>query len=364
MKRRTLLTLTQMAAVYAAIQGPRRAHAATVQEFVPNDFVVGAWLVYRETFLEATGRVVDSRAGNISHSEGQGYGMLMAVCAGEQRDFKRIWDWTNTNLYTRDDRLAAWKWDPSQSPPVVDPNNATDGDLLIAWALSRAAAKWSVKEYREQARLIVRAIVERVVIDSQYGKILLPGAVGFSASEKPRGPVVNLSYWVFPALADLEKAYPEFPGQALIRSGLELVRSARFGTTGLSPNWISLTQDGPMAAEDYPLMFGYDAIRVPLYVAWMSRDNPDIVEAFNTAWTDTDNPGVFVVDLETATRLSPMRDAGYAAVAALTSCSLFNTRDAGAITTFEPTDYYPSTLHFLSLVALTERYPACFPDLQ
>jgi endo-1,4-beta-D-glucanase Y len=364
MNRRSLLTLTGMAACCAAILGPHQARALPIGEYVPNDFVVGAWLVYREKFVEATGRVVDGRAGDISHSEGQGYGMLMAVCADEQRDFKRIWDWTNANLYTREDRLAAWKWDPAQSPHVADPNNATDGDLLIAWALSQAAAKWSIDEYREHARLIVRSLMERVVVDSPYGKILLPGAVGFSAAEKAGGPVVNLSYWVFPALADLEKTFPEFPGQALIRTGLELVRSARFGSTGLSPNWISLTQDGPMAAADYPLVFGYDAIRIPLYVAWLSRDYPDIVEAFDKAWTDVEKPGVFVLDLETATRLSPMQDPGYAAVAALASCSLSRPQSAILITNFEPTDYYPSTLHFLSLMALTERYPECLFNLQ
>jgi endoglucanase len=49
------------------------------------------------------GRVVDTAKGLISHSEGQGYGLLLAVAAGDRSTFDRIWGWTRANLAVRKD---------------------------------------------------------------------------------------------------------------------------------------------------------------------------------------------------------------------------------------------------------------------
>lgn len=357
-----MLKLAGLAAWFAA--GSERAKAQGAADFLPVDFIAGAWLVYRDRYLKSDGRVVDERAGGISHSESQGYGMLLSVSADERRDFQRIWDWTRNHLYVRGDRLAAWKWDPDSTPHIADTNNATDGDVLIAWALTRAAAQWNIPEYAAQARAITDAIVESAVADSPYGKILQPGAAGFGPQDRKDGPVVNLSYWVYPALVELGKAHPDFPASELIETGLKLTRLSRFGSTALPADWISLKGDAPHPAADYPVMFGYDAVRVPLYLAWFSQVDRDILEVFAGNWSDPDLPGVSVVELETATRVSPMRDPGYAAIAELVSCSLGQTKTAVQITAFDTTSYYPSTLHILCLVALTERYPECLPNLQ
>jgi endo-1,4-beta-D-glucanase Y len=357
MTRRSILAATGLAAISAA--GLRPAKAGMDAEFLMADFVTGAWLVYRDRFMEADGRIVDEKAGNISHSEGQGYGMLLAVKAGERKDFQRIWAWTSANLFVRDDKLAAWKWVGGATPAVQDLNNATDGDLLIAWALAQAAVKWNERNYADEARAIVRAVLASLIVDSQIGKVLLPGAKGFNASEQDDGPVVNLSYWIFPAITDLGALVPEFPANELIASGLELARLSRFGTSGLPSNWLSLKGAGPAPAAAYPAMFGYDAVRIPLYVAWFSRDYPDILEAFEKVWSDPGKLEISVVDLGTGLSVSPMRDPGYKAIARLVSCSLGHTGDASQITNFQPTDYYASTLHILSIVALTERYPEC-----
>ncbi len=77
--------------------------------------------------------MIDRTNGGVSHSESQGYGMLLAVAANDRAAFEAIWAWTQAHLYVRGDNLASWKWDPAATPHVADPNNATDGDLLIAW---------------------------------------------------------------------------------------------------------------------------------------------------------------------------------------------------------------------------------------
>lgn len=102
-----------------------------------------AWQGYKQRFVTSAGRVVDTANGQISHSEGQGYGMLLAVAANDRPTFERLWGWTRANLMVRDDQLIAWRWTPGQRPPITDMNNATDGDILIAWALRRSCGAMS-----------------------------------------------------------------------------------------------------------------------------------------------------------------------------------------------------------------------------
>src|SRR4030088_2357389 len=161
----------------------------------PATLLADGWRQYKERFVTSDGRVVDNANGGISHSEGQGYAMLIAERLDDRPTFEAIWQWTRSNLLVRGDGLAAWRWSP-QVPHVADHNNATDGDLLIAWALAEASDRWDVSEYRETARLIVEDLATKVVTSSRFGPILLPASTGFAGKDQSDAPVVNLSYWL------------------------------------------------------------------------------------------------------------------------------------------------------------------------
>ena len=139
----------------------------------PATLLADGWRQYKDRFLTSEGRIVDNANGGISHSEGQGYAMLIAERLNDRPTFEAIWQWTQRNLLVRGDSLAAWRWSP-QTPHVADRNNATDGDLLIAWALAEASDRWDVSEYRETARLIVEDLATKVVTSSRFGPISLP----------------------------------------------------------------------------------------------------------------------------------------------------------------------------------------------
>ena len=55
----------------------------------------------------------------------------------------------------------------------------------------------------------------------------------------------------------------------------------------------------------------------------------------------------------------PLADPGYRILAASIACALDGTPVPEELRTFQPTAYYPSTLHLLSLAMLAERYPRC-----
>ena len=92
--------------------------AATSETFLPQDDVAGAWWLYKSVFVK-DGRVIDQANGEVSHSEGQGYGMLAAVAADDREGFDALWRWTRQSLYVRGDALAAWKWDPNRATSSI-----------------------------------------------------------------------------------------------------------------------------------------------------------------------------------------------------------------------------------------------------
>ena len=234
---------------------------------------------WQAAYLSADGRVTDTGQRGISHSEGQGFAMVLATAAGDKAAFDRIWAWTQANLAKRPDGLFAWRWEPGRG--VTDLNTATDGDLFIAWGLQRAATRFNQPELKGRAAAVAQAIRERVVQDgTPWGTILKPGVDGFAT---PQGQVVNLSYWVFPAFDALNQVDPHPQWQALTTSGLRLVEVARFGRWSLPPDWLLLVN--PLQPDpSRPPRYGYDSARVPLYLHWARQATPARVEGFRKFW--------------------------------------------------------------------------------
>ncbi|KUR75825.1 glycosyl hydrolase family 8 [Novosphingobium sp. Fuku2-ISO-50] len=221
------------------------------------------WTVFRNAFVDASGRVVDRGNGGISHSEGQGYGLLLAVLAGDKGAFQTIYGWTEANLGRQDIALYAWKFDPRLGDPVSDPNNATDGDMLIGWALAEAARRWNDAGWRARSAAIRAAIRAQLVIERHGRHLLLPGRTGFSGA----GLVtLNPSYFIWPALDAFAALDGDGVWGPVIDDAEAIVREARFGASHLPCDWIEIGADGKaVPSRSHPPRFGYDAIRIPLY---------------------------------------------------------------------------------------------------
>ena len=259
------------------------------------------WRDYAERFITDEGRVVDTGNNDVTHTEGQGWAMLFAEAFNDRARFETLWCWTRKNLDVLDGDLLAWRYQPDQTPPVQDLNNASDGDLLVAWALHRAARKWQVPEYEQQSRRLRRAIGRHLIRDYAGYSVLLPARRGF---EHHGYVVVNLSYWVTPALKDFAKSEPDGPWQRLLLDGERLLSAARFGAHQLPPDWLSLTESGELrVADQWPPRFGFEAVRVPLYAVWAGRSEQAGLEAVSAYWRGADDrPPAWVnlMDCETA----------------------------------------------------------------
>lgn len=315
----------------------------------------GDWQAYRDRFVMADGRVVDDANGGISHSEGQGYGLLLALSAGDRGTFERIFDFTRNQLLIRDDGLAAWKWDPDANPHVVDVNNASDGDILIAYALGAAGKAWGEPRYTEAATALADAIGANLLATVNDRVVLKPGSVGFAPGDRPDGAaVVNPSYWVFEAIPVLKQLAPDYPWDELARAGLEIAAAARFGKASLPADWVAITRKGLEPAAGFAALFGYNAIRIPLYLIRAGL-GVAFVEPYRQSWREG---GPQVIDLETGTVREPLTDPGYRMVGALVACTE-GTPIPEDLLSFTPTAYYPSTLHLLGLSHLAMKGRDC-----
>lgn len=329
----------------------------------PNALPKSDWKTYKREFIHPSGRVIDTGNGDVSHSEGQGYGMLFAEAFGDRRTFEKIWAWTRANLQTRpDDKLLSWIWKPkSEDTPegVGDPNNASDGDLLVAWALLRAADRWNEYAFKQAAVQILVDLKRLDVMEANGLQVLLPGTDGFT--EKEGGIVLNPSYYVFPALNAAARAMPQAGWEAIARDGLKIISASRFGIYHLCADWIQLGEEIRIA-PDFPPDFGYNAVRVPLNIAW-GNTHPDLLEPFAAFWEALPIPRPATVNLQTNAFGPHPALPGMEAIATL-SIARFHRQPltvSGIPRIKADESYYSASLKLLTKIAIRDSLEAPTP---
>jgi endoglucanase len=277
------------------------------------------WSEYRSRFITADGRVVDkdNDPEGVTHSEGQGYGMLLAEAAGDREHLDLLWRWTQSHL-RRPDGLFSWKFAAcgAQGGCVADKNNASDGDILIAWALLRAGNDWGRADYAAAARDITKSVSAKLIVVLGKDTLLLPAVDGFSDQS---GIVVNPSYWVFPAFNDFATAFNDPLWRRLSESATMLLHEARFGKWRLPPDWLHVGGGEVRLADGFPPRYSFDAVRVPLYLVWGGVTDKDTLAPFLSFWSAAPPQGAPAwVDLKTDAVAPYAWSTGVASIARVT----------------------------------------------
>jgi endoglucanase len=321
--------------------------AASAEPALPVD----EWRSFKSRFVSDDGRIVDNGNGGVSHSEGQGWGLLFAVAAEDQASFDLILGWTARVLRRPSDSLHAWRYLPDGTPPVPDLNNATDGDLFIACALIRAGRAWGRPDHLRAAAAIGHDILRLLVRRVGPLTVLLPGVQGFESKDTV---VVNPSYYAFPMITEVANLVPSSQWDRLKADGRALIERGRFGRRALPPDWLQIRKldIGLAPAPGWPPRFSYDAVRVPLWWLWQRLPAGPALESVRQFWSPTPaNKVPAWVDLETDEVASYPATLGIIAIMHLIRLGMDNSGAQNTISVATATNYYDAALIMLSRIA-------------
>ena len=265
---------------------------------------------FLDEYVESDGRVVRRDEGGDVVSEGQAYGMLIAVAVSDEARFRSIWKWTETHL-RREDGLLAWRWADDK---VTDFNSAADADLDAARSLVLAGRRFNAPELTEDGRRLGVAILEAETVAVGTGvapssDVNPPGTwvagsgrilVGGNWARTPPY-IVNPGYFspraeweLFKASADRRwtdstrtqrglgwrlspRAEWELLEATADRRWTDITRTQRvlgwqlIGTGMLPPDWATVSEVGHAVPTEPvtggPIRFGLDAARLPVRFA-------------------------------------------------------------------------------------------------
>ncbi len=230
-----------------------------------NTLLQSSWHTYANRFVQGDGRVIDFKAGHITTSEGQSYGLMRALWTRDRSRFDQIYHWSVNNLQTRGDKLFSWQWGPRKdgSWGVMDKTAASDADQDIAFALLMAYKAWGDDRYRTEALAILNDLWRLETVQTPIGRVMLPG--DWPRSDPKAEYQINPSYfapYAYRVFAEADKAHP---WADLISTSYKITGEAAAMTrTRLVPDWVALSpQTGTIRlyTEDARSDFGYEAIR-------------------------------------------------------------------------------------------------------
>ena len=255
--RRHLAALVVGLAVFVAAPTACGADAQS-----PDDAAVAAGEAFLDRYLQPSGRIARTDEGGDSVSEGQAYGMLVAVALGDEDRFRHIWAWTDEHLQ-RSDGLLAWRW---ADGGMVDDQAAADADLLAAAALALAGERFDAPDLRDDAELINDAVLDHHL--ASFGSTSLVVAGPWAVDER----VVNPSYLVTPAMSQLWWNLGDDRWAGPAADAREVLDELTTDAPHLPPDWATVGADGSgAAAAESPngdsVRYGYEAARVIVQLA-------------------------------------------------------------------------------------------------
>ncbi|CFQ67003.1 cellulose synthase complex periplasmic endoglucanase BcsZ [Yersinia similis] len=237
-----------------------------------------AWQQFKQNYISEGGRIIDPGSpSKITTSEGQSYGLFFALVADDQPMFERLLAWTENNLAAGDitSRLPAWLWGQNSQNnwDILDPNSASDADILIAYNLLEAGRLWGNRRYLIMGTLLLQRIAKEEVMQIPgLGQMLLPGKIGFNDEETWR---LNPSYLPPQLLARFSSIAGPWEEMVQVNQRMWLETAPN----GFSPDWV-VWQKGKGWQPDTikPNVGSDDAILVYLWAGMLADDSPQKAE--------------------------------------------------------------------------------------
>lgn len=187
-------------------------------------------------------------------SEGQAYGMILALYAGDQKNFNRIWDAAETHLWNENTGFYDWRWNQGE---VIGGGMATDADQDIALMLLFADSlvkkgMWTAHQSPKKVGYKARALR---LLETLWGSAvtgnynLAPGAGWGGDGFVNPGYYSPASYKIF-AMVD-----PDHDWNAVVDQCYAVLGRNPGAGLGMAPDW--MVPDGSF----FDGSLGYNAYR-------------------------------------------------------------------------------------------------------
>lgn len=258
---------------------------STNKEAVQED---SYWDWYRNYVGQSTkGAYVNtgSKEKPIALSESQGYGMLITLLAAQkgyakETQFMRLFYYYKSFQISEENTLMKWKQEKTDKGwESVDDNNATDGDLDIAYALIQAEKLWpdSIEHYGDAAQKLLESIK-----NNNYSEKTGLLTVGNWATVDPKAEMLIRFSDIMPTYY---KAFADFTDDPFwtkleINATKALTQMSQETSTGLLPDFAWVGENSIAPVKPYEVAgkndgdYAYNSARVPLRLA--DSDNPQV----------------------------------------------------------------------------------------
>lgn len=263
------LALTLAAALTGVPVFPRApaetAPSAKMRKVVsPEEARRAAGERFLNAWIDSDGRVVRRDQGNDTVSEGQAYGMLIALGMTDEAKFDSVWTWTRQHLQ-RPDGLLAWRW---VNGVIVDDGPAADADLDTARALIQAGKLFGRADLTDSGKFLASSVLTRLTTSTTFGLLVLPGLwarLGEDYSYNPSYAAPATFEILAESTGDLRWKELQLGARSVTRSMLAI--------SPLPPDWARVSATGGIrplpgpTGQGPPVQYGYDASRFPLRFA-------------------------------------------------------------------------------------------------
>jgi len=236
----------------------------------PEKISLGSWSHFKRTFIRG-GRVIRPKNNNDTVSEGEAYVMIRAVLMNDRNTFDKCLSWTESVLSRKKshgDRLLAWHFENGH---VSDTAAASDADIDYAFSLILAYRTWHDNRYLQFALEVLKSVLDHETAAINGRLYLLPWPDRKNGTDELIAQ--NPSYYApshFKLFYEVsgDRRWLELSDTTYNLLERLLIFPDELKEGGLVPDWIALDQQGTIRTmPGKPVVYGWDAVRVPLRIA-------------------------------------------------------------------------------------------------
>lgn len=315
-------------------------------------------------------------------TEGQSYGMMLAVQTDHQAEFDRLWKWTKLHLYHAEGPFKGYyAWHGRTDGTQLHAGPASDGEEWFVMTLFFAAHRWGNRDgifnYEQEAQSLLHHILHcnegtrdpvQAMFDRSRAQVVF-------VPQNPGNTFTDPSYHL-PAFYELWARWAADPADRAFfaraaKTSRDLFQACAHPLTGLMPDYCSF--EGKPLPDGGHENFLYDAYRtisnVAVDYAWFGSDPREVDQSRRVlAFLAAQGPDLAdTYTLDGRPLLTEHREglAAMAATAALAVDSpearLFVRRLWEMPIPSGPDRYYHGLLYYLALLQVSGHYRIIFP---